>query len=218
MKEHYRGVLRSAEEYEKCLNPNYPQEFLEEGISWMSFSTLNVFSNIEMKTGQKVLDIGCGAGGDCFVAAELVGDEGEVIGVDPVKELIEKARYLKRKYEFSNVKFKVTCGEKFSFENKYFDFVLMNYSFHLIKRKCNFLNKIYRLLAKNGRMIIGDSFASKEIEFEDNPKEYFYRAGGSISPDRIKSMSSDIGFKNIEYIEEKNLDEDEKIGYMVLVK
>jgi len=218
MKKHYREVLDSAEEYEKCLNPNYPKDLLAEEISWMSFSTLNLFSYIDIKPGEKILDIGCGAGADCFIAAKLVGDLGEVIGVDPVEDLIKKARYLKEKYNFKNVDFIINSAENISFKDNYFKFILMNYSFHLIKEKYKVLKKVYNMLVENGKIIIGDSFESKEINFEEEPYNWFYKAGGSISIDKFKKIASEIGFKNIKYIEEKNLDEEEQIGYLILEK
>jgi len=216
MKEHYREVLNSAEEYKQCLNPEFSKELLPEEIAWMSLSTLNPFLHVKLKEGQIVLDIGCGAGADCFLAAELVGKDGKVIGVDPVEELIKKAKNLKKKYNYNNVEFKVCYGEQISLKKNYFDLVIMNYSFHLVKEKKKLLNKIHKILNLEGVLVIADFFDFSEVSFEENPKQWFYKAGGSIPPGKAKKIASEIGFKKIRYTKEKN--KGEQIGYMIMKK
>lgn len=204
MKDHYREVLNSAEEYKQCLNPEFKKELLPEEIAWMSLSTLNPFSQANLKEGQKVLDIGCGAGADCFLAAELVGKVGKVVGVDPVEEVIQKAKNLKEKYKYTNIEFIVSYGEHISFDNNIFDMVIMNYSFHLVKEKKKLIKIIYEILNTEGKLVIADSFESLETSFEENPKRWFYNAGGSLTPEKLKMIALETGFKKIRYKDEKN--------------
>ena len=122
----------------------------------------NSFSLGPVNKGEHVLDVGCGGGVDTIIAALLVGPEGKAMGVDPVPEMVERARRNLAKTHLTNVTFTEASGEALPFHDESFDVVLSNGAFNLIPDKDKALGEVFRVLKPGGRLMMADEVLTKE--------------------------------------------------------
>ncbi len=120
----------------------------------------NPFSLGTIPRGSKILDIGCGAGIDSLLAAELVGPSGEVLGIDLNQKMVEKANANKEKMNAANVRFQITTVDALTAMDRFFDLVLSNGVFNLIPDKQYALTAAARLLKPGGKIYLADQFLS----------------------------------------------------------
>ena len=220
MKGHYKFVLDVTEVQKVCLNVHMPRNVLPKEIEDLSMSWLCPIMQTKVQLGQNILDVGCGAGTECFLASDFVGEKGKIVGIDPVPLMIEKANFLKQKYSYSNVNFYVGYANKLNFENAYFDIITMNYSFHIEQDKLAALSEAWRVLKDNGLLIIADSFTPKTGSIDIDKGEFFFYAKGAISVEEFFEMSKKAGFKNCTFnqIVDSNISENPYFGYMIVEK
>ena len=109
-----------------------------------------------IKKGNHVLDLGSGAGNDCFVARAIVGETGKVTGLDMTEPMISKARANCEKLGFKNVEFVLGDIEEMPFDNKLFDVVISNYVLNLVPDKLKAFKEIYRVLKPGGHFCVSD--------------------------------------------------------------
>lgn len=160
----------------------------------------HVFASL--KAGETVLDLGSGAGFDCFIAAEKVGRNGHVIGVDMTPEMISKARANALKGGFENVDFRFGEIEKLPVDNNSVDVVISNCVINLSPDKQEVFNETFRVLKPGGRIVVSDIVAIAELPETTKHDIALYTgciAGASPIPE-IKKMLHNSGFKEIEII------------------
>jgi SAM-dependent methyltransferase len=116
----------------------------------------NPFSLGPVTKGEAVLDIGCGAGVDTFVAAIMVGPEGRVIGIDLISEMLNRARTNLEKTSFKNMTFQEGSAEELPFLDRIFDVVISNGVFNLITDKAKALKEVFRVMKSSGRFLLVD--------------------------------------------------------------
>jgi len=109
-----------------------------------------------IKKNDHVLDLGSGAGNDCFVARALVGEKGKVTGLDMTEPMIMKAKENCAKLGFTNVEFVPGDIEKMPFEDKLFDVVISNCVLNLVPDKSKAFREIYRVLKPRGHFCVSD--------------------------------------------------------------
>lgn len=218
--DYYRKVLETNDRQLICCNPFFPVEDMPIDIAYHSLSTLQPLLKYPVKSGDCILDIGCGAGADCFLAAYRGGPQTKIYGIDIVEELISRANELKAKYEMENIEFLNAVIPPIPFESDHFDLVMMNYSFHLFEDKAKLLGEIFRVLHKGGKAIIADSFTPKEFRDSNEIKNWLMSAGGAIGVDNFKRLASSVQTIAIEFIREElpHIPEGETIGYMICEK
>ena len=112
------------------------------------------FSNI--KEGDTVLDLGSGAGFDCFLASKKVGKTGKVIGLDMTEEMIAKARILAKKHDYSTVEFRLGDIEKMPIDDNSVNVIISNCVINLAPNKDKVFKEAYRVLKKGGKMYVSD--------------------------------------------------------------
>jgi len=117
----------------------------------------------EIKEGETVLDLGSGAGIDCFLASRKVGAGGKVIGVDMTLEMVEMARANAKKYGFENVEFRQGEIEALPVESNSVDVIISNCVINLSPDKEQVFSEARRVLRKGGRMYVSDIVLLKEL-------------------------------------------------------
>ena len=123
----------------------------------------NPFSLRDLQLGEKVVDIGCGAGFDCFVASGLVGDEGEVVGVDMTDEMLSKSRALADELGLNNIEFRDGLLEELPVEDAWADVAISNGVINLCSDKKKAMAEIYRILKPGGYLQFADIANSKPV-------------------------------------------------------
>jgi arsenite methyltransferase len=136
----------------------YPEELADVPDSAVeSFAGVaNPFSLGRLQPGERVLDLGCGAGTDSLVAARMVGPEGHVRGIDMTPEMLDKARRSAAEMDAANVEFVEGEAEALPFAEASFDVVISNGVIDLIPDKDAVFSELYRVLVPGGRIQIAD--------------------------------------------------------------
>jgi arsenite methyltransferase len=161
-----------------------------------------------MKEGDVVLDLGSGAGFDCFLAAKKVGSLGRVIGVDMTEEMVNKAKSLAAKYGYTNVEFRLGDIENLPVENESIDIIISNCVINLAPDKSKVFNEAYRVLRNGGRMYVSDIVLLKELSDEQKKNVELLSgcvAGALLKDDYLRKIEM-AGF------EVKILSEDKEIS------
>jgi len=130
--------------------------------------TGNPFALGRLQSGERVVDIGCGAGIDSLIAAKMVGDTGRVIGVDLTPEMVAKARAGAQQAGAGNVEFRQGLAESLPVEDSWADVVISNGVVNLFPDKLAGLREIGRVLKPEGRLQVGDILVEKAVP--DNGK------------------------------------------------
>jgi arsenite methyltransferase len=125
--------------------------------------TGNPFSLGAIESGERVVDIGCGAGIDSLIAARMVGLTGQVVGVDMTPAMLKKARQAAGEAGLDNVIFREGYGEELPVDNEWADVVISNGVLNLMPDKMAGLQEMARVLKPNGRLQIGDILVQKEV-------------------------------------------------------
>lgn len=152
-----------------------------------------------LKKGETVLDLGSGAGFDCFLAAKQVGPHGKVIGVDMTPEMIEKARENARKNKFKNVDFRLGEIENIPVGDSSADVVISNCVINLSSNKKRVFHEIGRVLKPGGRIAISDIALKKSLprKIKKSIEAYVGCVTGAIPVDEYRDMVESAGFKNV---------------------
>jgi arsenite methyltransferase len=144
----------------------YADEWLE-GIPEASIESFagtgNPFSLGELRPGERVVDVGCGAGIDSLIAAKKVGPEGCVIGVDMTPSMLEKARQAADEVGLENVEFREGYAEELPVEDGWAEVVISNGVLNLMPDKAAALEEMSRVLKPGSRLQIGDILVQKAV-------------------------------------------------------
>ena len=161
----------------------------------------------EIKAGDVVLDLGSGAGFDCFLAVKKVGSSGKVIGVDMTEEMITKARENAKKYGYDNVEFRHGDIEDLPVEDNSVDVIISNCVINLAPDKLKVFKEAYRALKKGGRMYVSDIVLLENLsEQQKNDEELISGCvGGALLKDDYLKIIRESGFMIRDMLEDKNI-------------
>ncbi len=144
----------------------YAEEWLQgiPEISIESFAgTGNPFSLGKLTPGEKIVDVGCGAGIDSLIAAKMVGPDGQVIGVDMTPAMLDKAKRAATDAGLRNVRFRQGYAEDLPAPDGWADVVISNGVLNLMPDKSAALREMARVLKPTGRLQIGDILVQKAV-------------------------------------------------------
>lgn len=164
-------------------------------------------AHTSIKEGSWVLDLGSGAGNDCFVARSLVGESGKIVGIDFTTQMVEKARQNVQKLGFTNVEFIEGDIEEMPLNNNQFDFVISNCVLNLVPNKTKAFGEIYRVLKSNGSFAISDVVLIGNLpeKLLNDATMYAGCVSGALEKSEYLQIVKDAGFKNIEVKKEKRI-------------
>ncbi len=159
-----------------------------------------------LRVGETVLDMGAGAGFDCFLASTRVGTSGKVIGVDITSEMVEKARTNARKGGYANIDFRQGDLENMPVADSYMDVVISNCVINLIPNKNMVFREAFRVLKPGGRLAVSDVVLTKELpEFvKRSSKAYIGCLAGAIMKDEYLQIIRSVGFSEVIVVAESS--------------
>jgi len=166
----------------------------------------------KIKTGDHVLDLGCGTGNDCFVARAIVGETGKVTGLDFTDAMIVKATENNKKLGFTNVEFIKGDIEEMPLPDKSFDVVVSNCVLHLVPNKKKAFAEIMRVLKSGGHFCVSD-IVIKGVLPETLRKDNVIFASNitdAIDMDNYLYLIADKGFNSINVHRQREITISEK--------
>jgi arsenite methyltransferase len=180
----------------------YPADLLAtlpEGETNVSYGCGDPITLASLQAGQTVLDLGSGAGLDCFFAAKKVGEMGKVIGVDMTPEMIERAQSSAKRLNIHNVEFRQGYLEELPVESNTVDVIISNCVINLAPDKSKVFEEAIRVLKPGGKLAVSDIVTDGPLP-EAIKKSLSAWAGcvaGAVEATDYISMMEAVGFTNI---------------------
>jgi|SRR5688572_1617441 len=166
-----------------------------------------------IREGDTVVDLGSGAGNDCFVARSITGEKGKVIGVDFTDKMIEKARINADKLGYNNVEFRKGDIENLPLTSNVADVVVSNCVLNLVPDKRQAFAETFRVLKNGGHFSVSDIVLVGELPegLQKSAEMYAGCVSGAIQKDEYLSIIQKAGFTNITLQKEKRITLPEEI-------
>ena len=180
--------------YGSAVISGVPMELVSESLGCGDSVTI-----AGLNTGETVLDLGSGAGLDCFLAAQQVGESGRVIGVDMTLEMIEKARSNQLKVGIQNVEFRLGQIESLPVENESVDVIMSNCVINLSPDKAAVFREAYRVLKPGGRISVSDIVTEGEFsdEHRSDLENWAACVSGAIELSDYTGLIEQVGFQDL---------------------
>src|SRR6266540_2763809 len=208
VREHYAERIKNNA---SCCGPSdccstesslYPADLLAtlpEGETNVSYGCGDPITLASLQAGQTVLDLGSGAGLDCFFAAKKVGETGRVIGVDMTPEMVDRARSSAERLNIQNVEFRQGYLEDLPVESNTVDVIISNCVINLAPDKSKVFAEAFRVLKPGGKFAVSDIVTDGPLP-ETIKKSLSAWAGcvaGAIEAKDYVAMLEAVGFTNI---------------------
>ncbi|MFA5180509.1 MAG: arsenite methyltransferase [Syntrophales bacterium] len=168
-----------------------------------------------LRAGETVVDLGAGAGFDCFLAAKEVGTTGRVIGVDMTSEMLDKARANARKGGYQNVEFRLGEIENLPVADNTADIIISNCVINLSPDKGRVFQEAFRVLKPGGRLMVSDIVLLKELPaaLQESVAAYTGCVAGALRKDDYLQKIAAAGFGNVQIIAETLFPMQELVSY-----
>lgn len=199
------SCCRSSSSSASCCSPEsslYPAELLAtlpEGESAVSYGCGDPITLASLQPGQTVLDLGSGAGLDCFFAARKVGETGHVIGVDMTPEMIERAQASAKRLDIRNVEFRQGYLEDLPVEANTVDVIVSNCVINLSPEKSKVFAEAFRVLKPGGKLAVSDIVTDGPLpqSIKQSLSAWAGCVAGAIEASEYVHMMETVGFTNI---------------------
>lgn len=161
----------------------------------------------KIKKGDTIIDLGSGAGNDCFIARQETGESGKVIGIDFTPAMVEKARANAEKLHFNNVEFRQGDIEQMPVTANVADVVVSNCVLNLVPNKNGVIKEIFRVLKPGGHFSISDIVLQGTLpaSIQQAAEMYAGCVSGAIQKQAYLDMIHNNGFKNVTIQKEKTI-------------
>lgn len=161
----------------------------------------------EIKKGDNILDLGSGAGNDCFVARAIVGENGKVTGLDMTEQMINKARENCAKLNFRNVEFVLGDIEEMPFDDKLFDVIISNCVLNLVPDKTKAFREIFRVLKPGGHFCVSDVVIKGKLseKMKKDAEMYAGCVSGASEMNEYLKIIENSGFINVKVHKQKEI-------------
>lgn len=237
VKEYYGKILHSTADLQSkacCCSPDSMPKEVKKALTFIADEVINRYYGCgsplpPLLEGMTVLDLGCGSGRDVYVAAQLVGEHGQVIGVDMTQEQLDVARKYEDEqrqrfgYAKSNVKFLNGYIEDLrtaGISDSSVDIVISNCVVNLSPDKEKVFAEIWRVLKPGGELYFSDVFADRRIPeyLAADPVLRGECIGGALYYEDFRRIMQRVGFTDFRYKSIRNIDLDneaiiEKVGF-----
>jgi arsenite methyltransferase len=183
-------------------NPLYPKELLSNlppDIANFTAGSGDPISLAKLQPGETVLDLGSGAGLDCFLAAKQVGESGHVIGVDMTPEMLARARSNAARLKSQNVEFREGFLESLPVDDNSVDVIISNCVINLSPDKLQVFREMYRTLKTGGRISISDMVTNRPLseEAQKNKVGWCGCTTGALERNAYVEHLGKVGFVDI---------------------
>jgi SAM-dependent methyltransferase len=161
----------------------------------------------QIKPGDVVIDLGSGAGNDCFIARSQTGETGKVIGIDFTEAMIAKARANAEKLGYNNVEFRQGDIEHMPVTANVADVIVSNCVLNLVPNKRNVVKEIFRVLKSRGHFSISDIVLVRELpaNLQQAAEMYAGCVSGAIQKDEYLNIIKETGFESVTIQKEKQI-------------
>lgn len=204
-------LTKEEEELVKEAMENSPPLYSEKELSSipkrsnLGLGSGNPVSLADIRLGETVVDLGSGAGVDCFLAVNKVGKSGRVIGVDMTAQMIDLARENAYKDNYENVEFRLGEIEHLPIADNSVDVIISNCVINLSSNKTQVFREAHRVLKPGGRLVVSDIMF--EHELPEKVRMVFNGMAGCLSRAEVKEQYLDkirkAGFDEVEIIDKK---------------
>jgi len=157
-----------------------------------------------LKEGETVLDLGSGAGFDCFLASSKVGPKGRVIGIDMTAEMLDKARENAKKGGYTNVEFRLGEIENLPVADNSVDAIISNCVINLSSDKQRVFDEAFRVLKPGGRLMVSDIVVLKDLpeNILNSTDAYTGCVAGAIKKEDYLAAIEKAGFEAVKVVDE----------------
>jgi len=210
VKEYYSKHLETSEDLQTnaCCTTEAPPEHIREAMANVHIDVTSKYYGCglcvpEDIEGLSILDLGSGSGRDCYIAAQLVGATGRVVGVDMTQEQLDVANNAKQwhaeKFGYSNVEFKLGQIERLGelgLADGSFDVIVSNCVINLCQDKAAVLNEAFRLLKPGGELYFSDVYSDRRMpkELRDDPVLWGECVSGALYWNDFQNLAKSCGF------------------------
>lgn len=208
VREHYAERIKSSASCcgsDACCSTEsslYPVDLLAtvpSDVSSTSYGCGDPITLASLKPGQTVLDLGSGAGLDCLLAAQKVGPEGRVIGVDMTPEMIERAQSNAKRVKAVNVEFRQGYLEDLPVESNTVDVIISNCVINLSPDKKKVFDEAFRVLAPGGKLAVSDIVTDGALPeiVRNSLSAWAGCVAGAVEAKEYIAMMESVGFTDI---------------------
>ncbi|PIR58317.1 MAG: arsenite S-adenosylmethyltransferase [Parcubacteria group bacterium CG10_big_fil_rev_8_21_14_0_10_35_15] len=226
VKEQYGHIASGCGCHSSCCDEDALSETISKSIGYsdqdleevteanLGLGCGNPVAMSKIKAGDVVLDLGSGAGLDCFLASKKVGETGKVIGVDMTPEMIDRAEANVEKYQYKNIEFKLGDIESLPIDDDSIDVIISNCVINLAPDKAKVFVEIKRVLKIGGRAYISDIVLLENLSEEQKNDEYLIAScvGGAVLKDEYLNLIEKAGLKVNILSEDKEISKRQYMG------